>query len=127
MPRVEVGEVPNSRMLLLALVLTLALPVLAKPYLRVDLRNGQKVPPRFQVCGKTSRDCVVFIEVSSWDGFGAEFEVRTDARGNFALPVFIEGRTITTHVDIKVRSFDVRRKTSKELSRYVILDRKFQE
>ncbi len=104
-------------------LLCLALPVLAKPFLRVDIRNGEKVPPYFQVSGKTSRGCIVVVDVSSWDGFGAQFEVFTDNRGYFSLPVAIEGRTVTTHVDIVVRSFDPRQGSEKEIKRYVILDR----
>ena len=113
----------RNLLLTLALILGLALPVLAKPFLRVDIRNGEKVPPHFHISGKTSRGCIVVVDVSSWDGFGAQFEVFTDNRGYFSLPVSIEGRTVTTHVDIFVRSFDPRQGSEKEIKRYVILDR----
>lgn len=96
---------------------------MAKPFLRVDIRNGEKVPPHFHISGKTSRGCIVVVDVSSWDGFGAQFEVFTDNRGYFSLPVSIEGRTVTTHVDIFVRSFDPRQGSERSLKRYVILDR----
>ena len=109
------------------MILVLAIPAIAKPFLRVDIRNGEKVPPTFQVRGKTSRGCRVLVEVSSWDGFGAEFETWTDSRGRFSLPVTIAGRTVTTHVDITVRSFDLERQSMREISRYVIIDRNFQE
>ncbi len=83
-----------------------------------DIRNGEKVPPHFDICGKTSRGCVVLVDVSSWDGFGAEFRAFPDRKGYFKLPVFIAGRTVTTHVDIRVRSIDPRTQTEKELKRY---------
>lgn len=118
--------VVSPRSLLLMFFL-LTVPALCKPFLRVDIRNGAKVPPTFLIEGKTSPRCRVLVEVSSWDGFGAEFETLTDRRGRFSLPVTIEGRTITTHVDITVRSFDLDRQTMREISRYVILDRNCQE
>lgn len=115
---------PSRRCLLLTFLLCLAVPVLARPFLRVDLRNGAKVPPHFHINGKTSPGCIVLVDVSSWDGFGAQFEVLTDPRGNFSLPVSIEGRTVTTHVDVLVRAIDPRRGSEKEVKRYVILKRK---
>ena len=113
----------RKRLLTLILLLSLALPALAKPFLRVDIRNGEKVPPHFHISGKTSRGCIVVVDVSSWDGFGAQFEVFTDNRGYFSLPVSMEGPTVTTHVDIFVRSFDPRQGSERGLKRYVILDR----
>ena len=121
--QVEGSRVRITRIILLLLLLAMAVPALAKPFLRVDIRNGEKVPPHFHISGKTSRGCVVVVDVRSWDGFGAEFEVLPDHRGYFTLPVSIEGRTVTTHVDIVVRSFDPRQGSDREIKRYVILDR----
>ena len=113
----------KNRIVFVLLLLSLALPVLARPFLRLDIRNGEKVPPHFDICGKTSRGCIVLVDVSSWDGFGAEFRAFPDRKGYFKLPVFIAGRTVTTHVDIRVRSIDPRTQTEKAIKRYVILDR----
>lgn len=114
----------RSPLILLVLIALVAAPALAKPFLRVDIRNGMKVPPRFVVSGKTWPGCRVTVEVSSWDGFGGEIEAPTDNRGRFHLPVAIEGKTVTTHVDIIVRSYDLRRDSMKEVKRYVILQRR---
>lgn len=127
MSLLESGSMQRTYPIAFILLVCLALPALAKPFLRVDIRNGEKVSPHFHITGKTSRGCIVVVDVSSWDGFGAQFEVFTDNRGYFSLPVAIEGRTVTTHVDIVVRSFDPRQGSEKEIKRYVILDRNYRK
>lgn len=112
------------RGLLLALFLLAPAWAQPKPLLRLDIRNGMKVPTNFEVTGKTRPGCRVLVNVTSWDGFGAEFEAPVNGRGYFSLPVSVHGQTATTHVDILVRSYDLRRQTMQEASRFVILQRR---
>lgn len=113
----------TSRSLTLWLLVLLSLAAYAKPFLRVDIRNGMKVPRDFCVTGKTVPGASVLIQVESWDGFGAQFETFTDRKGRFSLPLSIPCKTVTTHVDITVKSYSPRRKGIAEVSRYVIVKR----
>ena len=112
----------SLRHILLFLILLCATAA-AKPFLRVDIRNGMKVPRDFHVTGKTVPGAAVLIQVESWDGFGAEFEVFTDGKGYFDLPLSVPCKTVTTHVDILVRAAHPRRRGVAERKRYVIVKR----
>ena len=112
-----------SRQVIILLILLLSVGAVARPFLRVDIRNGMKVPRDFTITGKTVPGAAVLIQVESWDGFGAEFEVFTDRRGRFSLPLSVPCKTITTHVDIVVQSYSPRRKGVAKVKRYVIVKR----